>query len=181
MEEKSNTTFKAGLTYGVILGLILIIYSVLLYVMDMNLNKYVDWISYILIIGIIIYGTKKYRDDNLKGIISYGQALGLSTIIIVFGALISTIYTYFFISVIDPDYINKVLAAAEEQLLKKGMTDDQIEMAIAMQKKMMKPVLMAIMGFFVTVIVGVILSLITSAFLKKEGDPYQNAMQDIEE
>ena len=38
-----------------------------------------------------------------------------------------------------------------------------------------------IMGFFGTVIVGVVLSLITSAFLKKEGDPFQTAMQDTEE
>ena len=181
MEEKSTSTFKTGLTYGDILGLALIIYSVLLYVLDLNLNKYMGWISYIIIIGTIIYGTKKYRDDNLNGFISYGQALGLATIIVVFGALIHIIYTYFFISVIDPDYINKLLAATEEELLKKGMSDDQIEIAIAMQKKMMKPVLMTIMGFFGTVIVGVVLSLITSAFLKKEGDPFQTAMQDTEE
>jgi hypothetical protein len=65
--------------------------------------------------------------------------------------------------------------------MEKGMSDDQIEMAINMQKKMLQPFIMTILTFFGTAIFGFIISLITSAILKKQGDPYQEAMQDIEE
>ncbi|MDA3953612.1 MAG: DUF4199 domain-containing protein [Bacteroidales bacterium] len=181
MEEKSIKSFKAGLTNGIILGLALIIYSVLLYVLDLSLNKYLGYVSYVIMIAVIIYATNSHKNNTLKGNISYGQALGLATLIIVFGSLLSSIYTYVFVTVIDPGHIEKILVAAEEQLLEKGMTDDQIEMAISMQKKMMKPFMLSILAFFGYVLIGFILSLITSAFLKKEGDPYQEAMQDIEE
>ena len=181
MEEKSTSPFKAGLTNGIILGLALIIYSVLLYVLDLNLNKYLGWVSYIIMIAIIIYATNAYRKNTLNGNMSYGQALGLATIIIVFGALLSSIYEYIFITIIDPGYMDKVLAAAEEQLLQQGLSDDQIEMGLSVQRKMMQPFVVSILNFFGTVFIGFIISLITSAFLKKEGDPYQEAMQDIEE
>ncbi len=181
MEEKSTSVFKVGLTNGIILGLALIIYSVLLYVLDLNLNKYLGNVSFLIMIAIIVYGTISYRKNTLNGIMSYGQALGLATIIIVFGVFLSSIYEYIFITIIDPGHLDKVLAAAEEQLLQQGLSDDQIEMALSIQKKMMKPVIVSIMAFIGTVIIGFIISLITSAFLKKEGDPYQAAMQDIEE
>ena len=181
MEEKSTSVFKVGLTNGIILGLALIIYSALLYVLDLNLNKYLGNVSFLIMIAVIIYGTISYRTNTLNGNMSYGQALGLAIIIIVFGALLSSIYEYIFITIIDPGHLDKVLAAAEEQLLQQGLSDDQIEMALSIQKKMMKPFIVSIIAFFGMVFIGFIISLITSAFLKKEVDPYQAAMQDIEE
>ena len=179
--EKKSSFWKANLTNGLILGLALIIYSVLLYIFDLNLNKYLGYVSYIIIIAGVILGTKSYRDNNLNGFITYGQALGFGTMLVVVAAVLSAIYTYLFVAIIDPDIIDKILAISEEEMLKKGMSDDQVEMAQSFSKKLMSPVVMSITGFIGTSIVGFILSLITSAFLKKEGDPYQEAMQDIEE
>lgn len=181
MEEKSTSAFKTGLTYGIILGIVLVIYSVLLYLLDLSLNKYLGWVSYIITIAVIVYATLNYRKNSLDGNISYGQALGLATIIIVFGALLSSIYSYIYVTVIDPGYIEKALATAEEQLINKGMPDDQIEMGLSIQRKMMQPFIMSIMTLVGYTIVAFIIALISSAFLKKEGDPYQEVMQDIEE
>ena len=182
MEEKSTSNLKVTLTNGAILGLALIIYSVILYVMDLSLNKYMGWVSYLIIIGFLIYATKSYRDNNLNGNISYGKALGFATLVVLFAAILQAIYTYLYITVIDTEFVNKLIAMTEERMIEQGtMSDDQIEMAISMQKKMMKPVLMSIMGLVSTMFFGFIIALITSAFIKKEGDPYQSAMQDIEE
>jgi len=54
-------------------------------------------------------------------------------------------------------------------------------MGLSLQKKKMSPVLISLFSFLGMMFWGFIISLITSAFLKKEGDAYQNAMQDIEE
>ncbi len=181
MEEKSNSIWKAGLTYGAMLGLILIIYTVLLYVIDQSFNKALGYVSFLFMAAMVFYGAKSYRDNNLGGFITYGRALGISMIIILVAGIISTIYFLIHTSIVDTEYVTKLLATAEEQLLKKGMSDDQIEMALSMQKKMMKPAIMAVFGLVGTGFWGLIISLITSIFVKKEGDSYQEAMQDIKE
>ena len=181
MEEKSNSYFKSALNYGLMLGLALVIFAVLLFIFNLHLNKYLNYINYVIIIAFLIWGVKTYRDTSLNGVISYGKALGMSTVIVLIGSLIFGIYTYLLITVIDPDYIEKTLAMIEEQLLKQGMSDEQIEMGLSLQKKMMSPVLMSLFSFLGMMFWGFIISLITSAVLKKEGDPYQSAMQDINE
>ena len=49
-----------------------------------------------------------------------------------------------------------------------------------MQQKMMKPELLVILGILANSFWGFIISLITSIFVKKQGEPFQEAMQDIE-
>jgi len=181
MEKKSNSVFKAALNHGLILGLVLVIFAVLLFIFNLHLNKYLGYVNYVIIIAFLIWGVKSYRENNLNGVISYGKALGFSTIIVLIASLIFGIYNYLLISIIDPDYIEKMLALAEEQLLKQGIPDEQIEMGLSLQKKMMSPVLISLFSFLGMMFWGFIIALITSAFFKKEGDPYQNAMQDIDE
>jgi hypothetical protein len=181
MEKKSNSVFKPALNYGLMLGLAIIIIAVLLFIFNLHLKSYTNYIYYVFIIAFLIWGVKSYRDNSLNGVISYGKALGFSTIIVLIASLIFGIYSYLLISIIDPDYIEKMLALAEEKLLKQGIPDDQIEMGLSLQKKMMFPFLMSFFSFLGMMFWGFIIALITSAFLKKEGDPYQNAMQDIDE
>ncbi|MFO7843917.1 MAG: DUF4199 domain-containing protein [Bacteroidales bacterium] len=181
MEEKSNSVFKPALNYGLMLGLALVIIAVLLFIFNLHLENYTNYIYYVFIIAFLIWGVKSYRDKNLNGIISYGKALGMSTVIVLIGSLIFGVYTYLLVTVIDPDYIEKMMALAEEQLLKQGIPDDQIEMGLSLQKKMMSPFLMSFFSFLGMMFWGFIIALITSAILKKQGDPYQSAMQDINE
>lgn len=181
MEEKSTSKTKAILINGIILGLALTVFSVLLYIFNLNMKSYMDWFNYLIILGVVIYATKTYRDNNLNGSMTYGQALGLGTLILLIGVFIYSIYNYIFLTVIDPDFLDKVLAIAEESLLDKGLSDDQIEMSMSISRKMATPVISSISGFVGKSIFGFILLLISSAFLKKEGDPYQEAMQDIDE
>ena len=117
MEEKSTSKSKVILINGIILGLALIVYSVLLYIFDLNLNSYLSWVNYIIIVGVVVYATKNYKDNSLNGIMTYGQALGLGTLIILLGVLLSSIYYYIFVTAIDPDFLSKGLAVMEEKLL----------------------------------------------------------------
>ncbi len=181
MEEKSTSVMKPALINGLMLGAALIIFDLILHFAGLKFNKVVGWGMYVIIIGIIVYATNKYRNNVLEGNISYGKALGLATLIIVFAAFVYSIYTYFYITAINPGHLADTLAQLEEQMLQKGLPDGQVEMALSMQRKMMKPGIVTISGFFGTAIIGFVIALITSIFLKKEGDPYQDVMQDIEE
>lgn len=181
MEEKSTSTFKSGLINGIILGIALIAFELILHFTGLKFTKYVSLISYVILIAVIVYATNKYKKTISPESFSYGKALGLATLIVVFGAILLNIYTYFYVTSIDPEFITKSLAEVETELLNKGMPDEQIEMMVSVQRKMLKPGIIAISGLFGTVLIGFIISLITSIFLKKDGDPYQDAMQDLEE
>ena len=106
MEEKS-TFLKNSLTHGLITGLAVVIYSVLLYVLELNLNTALGYVVYIIIIAGFFLGTKAYRNNNLNGTISYGKALGYSTMILLVVAITSTIYSYLLVTVLDPDITEK--------------------------------------------------------------------------
>ena len=166
--EKNKNIWKNAMNGGLILGIALIIYSLLMYFLGLNLEKWVGYVSYLIIIAGLVYTTKQYRDDVLEGAITYGKALGYGTLVALFAGIISGVYSFIFYSYIDPEVINKILEMTEEQLVNKGMADEQIEQAINMQKKFMTPAMMSLMAVPGTAFIGFIISLFTSIFLKKE-------------
>ncbi len=174
MENQSNSKVKNSMTYGLIMGVALVALSLITYIAGIVKPPFwVSLLNWAIFIGFIIYGTTKYRDDVLGGSISYGNALGFSVLICIFGSIISTFYMLLFITVIDPDFISKLLEITEEELLNKGMSEDQIEAGMAMTKKFMNPAIMTISGFFGSVFMGTIFSLITSIFIKKDKPLFQ--------
>jgi len=169
MEPKSNPMLKSAMTSGLILGIALVVYSLILYILGVIKPPFwVGLINYAVIIGGIIYGTKKYRDDDLGGEISYSKALGFGILVCVFASIISGIYMILLTTVIDPEYMTKMLSAFEEEYVKMGMTEEQIDASMKMMTKMQSPIFMAVSSVIGFAFMGTIFSLITSAFLKKE-------------
>jgi uncharacterized membrane protein YgaE (UPF0421/DUF939 family) len=60
------------------------------------------------------------------------------------------------------------------------MSDEQVEMAMSWFNKMKSPGMQFFSVIFGTTLIGVIISLIVSLFIKKVRDPYQQAMSEIE-
>ena len=177
MENKPNV-WKNALNWGVIVGVVLIIYSILMYFLDLSLEKWVSWVSYIILIGGIVYGTIQYRDNVLGGSITYAQALGFGVLISLFAAILSGIYSYVFFTFIDPDFIEKIIVHTQDEMLKQGLSEDQVEQAMEMQKGFMKPGVLVAISIPMLTFMGFVFSLITSIFLKKEGT--KEVFDDVE-
>ena len=177
MENKPNV-WKNALNWGLIVGIVLIIYSILMYFLDFSLEKWVSWVSYILLIGGIVYSTIQYRDTVLGGSITYAQALGFGVIISLYAAVLSGIYSYVFLTFIDPDFIEKIAEMTQQQMLDQGLSEDQVEQAMEMQKGFMKPWVMVLISIPALTFMGFVFSLITSIFLKKEG--VNDTFDDVE-
>lgn len=170
MEQNVNP-WKSNLTNGLILGLIGIVYSLLLYFLDMSTNKSLGRVFFIIQIVVLFFLVKSYRDNYMHGMITYGQALGAGVIICLYYAIIMAVFTYILYGLIDPSLINKLLAISEEAGLKKGYSQEQIDMGMKFSKKIMTPPVMAIIGIIVNMFFGVIFSLIVGIFVRKEGNP----------
>jgi hypothetical protein len=83
-------------------------------------------------------------------------------------ALIQNFVLYGFI---DPGLVDKQILEAEEKMIAKGIPEGSIETALQMQAKFMKPWFMAVSSIFSAAFFGLILSLLVSLFIKKEGNP----------
>ncbi len=136
--EKKGSVWQATLNSGLILGLALVIYTLLLYFFDQTLNKTLGYVSILIIIIGLILGIKSFRDDFRGGVMSYGQGIGAGTIIGLYAGIIMAIFTFLLYKVIDPDLIGKLLTFTEETYLESGrMPEEMIDQMMERQKKFM--------------------------------------------
>jgi len=178
MEElKENSFSKSAMFYGAIIGISLVLYTFIIYLVGLSTNRYIGFIQYIIIIGGIYISTKKYRDESLKGYISYGRALGFGTLTIFFSSLIIGFFNYILYKFIDPSLIDKILAVSEEAMTKQGLTDEQIDLAIEMTKKFTSPLFLTFSTIFGLSFMGFLFSLLTSAFVKKKDESFGSNFQ----
>jgi hypothetical protein len=170
MEQKVNA-WKANLTNGLILGLVGIVYSLIVYFLDLSFNKAQGYIFMLIQVILLFFLLKSYRDNFMHGQITYGQSIGAGVIICLYYAVIMAIFSYILYAIIDPGLMAKQLALAEEAMVKKGLPQTAIDTGMAFSAKIMKPAIMSISSIFLNMIWGTILSLIVSIFIKKEGNP----------
>jgi hypothetical protein len=170
MEEKLSV-WKANLNNGLILGLIGIVYSLVLYFLDMSTNKSLGYVFFIILIVVLFMLVKSYRDNYLHGMISFGQAMGAGVVICLYYAVIMAVFSYILYAFIDTGLIGKLLAISEEEGLKRGATQEQIEMGMKVTRKLMTPTFISLISIVSNMFFGTIFSLIVAAFVKKEGNP----------
>jgi hypothetical protein len=170
MEEKVNV-WKTNLTNGLILGLVGVVYSLIMYFLNLSLNKSQGYVFMVIQIILLYFLLKSYRDNYSHGQITFGQSVGAGVIICLYSAIIMAVFTYILYTFIDTGLTAKQMAMVEETMVKKGMPQATIDTAMAMQAKLMKPGIMSVLSIFGSMLWGVILSLIISIFVKKEGNP----------
>jgi hypothetical protein len=170
MEQKTNV-WKANLTNGLILAMIGIVYTLVMYFLDLTMNKAQGYIFLLILFVSLFFLVKSYRDNFQHGYMTYGQAVGAGVVIFLYYAILTAVFTYILYAIIDPGLIDKQLAAAEELMAKKGLPQEAMDAGLKIQKKMMKPEIMAPISIFGNMLYGVIMSLIIAIFVKKEGNP----------
>lgn len=170
MEQKVNV-WKANLTSGLILGMAGIVYTLVIYFLDMTFNRSLSYIFLVLAIFLLYFLIKSYRDNFLHGIITYGQAVGAGVIIFLYYSILAAIFTYILYKVIDPGLPAKMIAFVEETMVKKGIPEASLDTVMAIQKKILKPEIMAPFSIVNNMLFGTVISLIIGVFVRKEGNP----------
>ena len=183
MDTNKNLFWNKAMFWGFITALASMLVTTVYYSTDSMESKSQSWVNFaILAIGIIVC-TLMYRQTlGEKDEFPYSKALGLGVTTIFFASLILAVFTFVLYKYIDPDLVSKSLSASEQKLLDKGYTEDMVEQQLEMTRKFMTPAVMSIFSIFGNVIIGLVISLITSIFLrKKAADGFEAAMSEIEE
>ena len=168
--ENQVSMQKTMLTYGIIAAVLVIIISLANYSFG-NLYKphwIVTVLTYLVIIGSVIYAIKNYRDAGGYMNISQGIKLGLG-IMLVF-AILKVIYLFLFTSVIEPEFMTNLQEFQRQLMYEKfpDMPEEQLEKSLEMSQKFTKPGMMYLMTIVLNLLAGLILGLIGGAIFKKE-------------
>jgi hypothetical protein len=166
MENQPSTT-QVALKWGAITGITLIVFSVILNISGQFGNKGLGALIYVFIIAGIILCIREFKTLN-NGFMSFGQGFGAGTLMTAIASILSAIFTYIYMTLIDTTLSGKILDNARQEWEKQGMSSDQIEQAESYSKMFMSPG--AIFGFTVVFLVlfGLVVSLIASAIMKKD-------------
>ncbi|MFH1159787.1 MAG: DUF4199 domain-containing protein [bacterium] len=170
MEEKKKSVAMHGITYGAITAVVVIVVSLLLYILDQNLNRSVNWITFLFLIAGIVWGQFEYRNKVLGGYIAYGKAFSAGFMIALFSGIFLILYNFIFFQFIAPGTINEILEMQRQTIVETNpqFTDEQVEQAMDIFSRFSSPVMLIIFGFISQLIIGAIVCLITSIFVKKE-------------
>lgn len=173
MENHSNSVSPLAMSYGLYLGLALILNSVIFYVMGNLFSPVCGYITYGIIIGGLILAMKTYRDYQAEGGVTYGKALGLGTLQSLFASLIFAFFTFVLFKLVDKGLTDKFLSFLEEQFVKSGVTETQIDALMPMYRKVMSPVFYSFAQVLSVTFYGFLFSLVVAIFFKKPAtDPF---------
>lgn len=167
MEEKVTTPVVKGL----IVSLILIVFSLALYFSDQMMNKTLGYLQYAIVMGGIIWACINYS-NQMQHRITFGNAFvhGFKMTAVI--TVIMVVYTVLSFKVLFPEMMDKILDQTAAELEKKNMPDDQVDNTMNLTRKFFIP--FAIAGvLFIFMFMGVISSLIGAAVAKKKpNDPF---------
>ena len=110
---------------------------------------------------------KDFREQN-KGFMSYGEGLGLGSLLSAVLGFLTSMFTMIYIRFIDPDMMVKMMDKAREDMEARGMDDAQVDQAMELSQKFMSPGITFAIGVFGYILMGFVLSLIISAIMRKE-------------
>lgn len=171
--------WQAAAKTGFFIGLGLIAYSALMYVLGLDQQGAANYISYLILIGGLAYGIIQFRDKLNGGVISYGKAVGYGVQLAFFSGIILSFYLLLFFSFIDKEFIANMLVKIQETYYDAGMDEEQIETAMGMMYKIYTPYTLSVFSVLGNVLMGLIFSLILAIFLKKEGNADSSFERDL--
>ncbi len=130
-----STTKSSAINYGLYLGAILSIISVIIYAV--NLDLFTEWwLGIILFVLVVVYGVVSALKSRkiLDGLISFKQAFASYFITIAVGTLIATVIGIAIFTFIDPEaatYLNEQILILTKQTMERfGAPQEVIQAAI---------------------------------------------------
>ncbi|WP_375447894.1 DUF4199 domain-containing protein [uncultured Fibrella sp.] len=176
MEEKPSTA-KLALKWGLITGLVEILVTTIRYALGyysgFSATAFMV-INLILIVTGLVMALREFREAN-GGYMTLGDMMGLGALVFTITGLVDSAYTQFYQSFIDPDLIAKTLQQTRDFMEKQGVPDEQLDkideqMSELVEQQQQKGASGSafLLGIIWWSVGGVVLTLITSLFMRRK-------------
>lgn len=165
-----KTVIKFGL-YSFLTGVILFL-SALVFANDLSLQvqEVLGYSSMIISCSFVYFGIKYFRDQENSGKISFTKALGLGMLITLFAAIGFALIDYIYTAYINPEFVDYFVTQTKNNL-QQNFSGDELASKISEleeNKKYMTSSFMAILMFVTVILIGFVISLISSLVLNKK-------------
>jgi len=170
MENQKITTAKTALNFGLILGGVSLVFSLMLFFLDMHYQgeTATSLIGYTLLIGLILWAIMHFKKNN-DGYISLSEALKTGVGAALISAIIVCIYTIVLIQYLDPEFLDKSIEYQKQKMLQENpeISVENVNKMFDMQKEFSGPFIIS--GFIIifNLFFGFIISLIFGLIVKK--------------
>ncbi len=166
MEEKVSTA-RVALKYGVLVAVVIMVYTTIINIAGLSQNQALSSVQFVFMIAAIVMAMKEFRAQN-KGYMSYGEGLGLGTLLSAVMGLLVSMFSSFYNRFIDPTILTQALDKVRMDMEKRGMDDAQIDMSMEQAQKFMSPGIMFFTGVLMTILTGFIVSLVIAAIIRRD-------------
>ena len=170
---------QIALPFGITFGAIMILAFMVSYAFDIDPieNKWVGIImnlmNYLILPVIFIsLALNKFKKENL-GYITLSQGLKNGVLITLFAAVVYGIFYTIFVTIF-PEFITEALDKTREIMIDQNanLTTEQIDLAISISEKFMKPYLAVPITLAMYSFIGLIYGLIIGAIVQKKQDNF---------
>ena len=158
------STTSVALRYGLLTGLVSIIFSLIQFMTHTDQSP-LRWLGLIISIVGITLAHKEFKQRG-DGFMSYGQGLGIGTLLSLIAGLMSAVFFYVYVTAIDATFVDHIMEVQRQQMEAKGLEEAQIDNAMEMSKPFMSPGVMSLFVILFSAFFGFIIALIVSAFTK---------------
>lgn len=163
---------STNFTYGLILAITNIALTLVGYFLGYQTEKIMDgrWFGFLPLVAmivIIVLGIRAVREESKDKSLSYGRGVGAGTMVALYAGLFGAIYTFIHFSFINPEFPDYLVSASRPQWAAAGMSESQMEAAEQGTRIFTKPLIQSIFSLILSPIIGCVVSLLASIFLKR--------------
>jgi hypothetical protein len=171
MDESKSSLPKNSLIFGSLIGITLITMSVVL-VLTGKYSSRLQYAGYLILVAGIAVGTLNFRDKYCGGFLSYGKSLASGVLISATAGLLLGVFSFIYARYVNPGFIEEVMQQVQLEWERQGMSDDQMRTAEKITRWFMQPGMLVFMTLLGYSFWGTILSLLVSAFVKRDPPPF---------
>lgn len=162
------------LIFGVILGIILcvnLVYVVHLMYSNPGFkgNDLLGYAAMVLVFSLTFFGIRNYRNKQLNGFISFGNAFKTGALIALVGATMYVVFWLFYYYLVVPDFLDKyiphALEACRNDPVKLAATTKEMENFREMYKN---PLFVILITYSEVLPVGLVVALVSALILKRK-------------
>jgi len=166
-------TFK----YGAYAGIIMVLCFLTPYFIwgkdaDLSKGEIIGYISMVVSLSAVYLGIKNFRDKKQNGYISFGNALGLGLEISGVASIIFGIYNYILYKFLAPDLSQRLMDYYKNKINNSGQSKEVIAKQLQEMQSQAgfygNPLIMALVMIVTVFAIGLVVSLISAAVLKRK-------------
>lgn len=168
--------WKRALIYGAAVAAASAVLTALMGAMGLQAaeggGQLVGYLGYLFpIVGITLAIRSAKREE--KDEFTFGDGFKQGAAVSAMAALLTAVFTYLYVSSINPEFTEALRQATAAKLEAQGYTGRELAQARSVSDSMTSPGALSTITFFSQLVVGLIVSAVAALFLRRKADPAQ--------